>query len=124
MKKIFFFTSLSFLFLACSKDKSMTDDRGSASAINANQNKTLPEKDTVHILNTGFVPTNLKIDVDNTVIWVNDDNKVHTVTSESFDSGDILPGGSFSHLFDNAGVFAYYCKYHEEKAEVVVIAKP
>lgn len=32
--------------------------------------------------------------------------------SASFDSGNIAPGGTFSHTFDNEGTFEYYCELH------------
>ncbi len=119
MKKVFFYTGLSLLLLACSKDQRTTNGGEDASAFSAN--KSLPERNKVHILNSGFSPTSLKISADATVIWVNDDNKAHTVTSDKFDSGDIPPGGTFSYHFQFTGTFPYYCKYHGEKADVVAV---
>ena len=38
----------------------------------------------------------------------------HTVTANdgSFDSGNMNPGGTFTHTFTEAGSFAYICTYH------------
>lgn len=51
-----------------------------------------------------------------TVTWVNNDTEAHTVTSvdspPAFSSGNILPGGSFSHTFNNPGTFDYFCDIH------------
>ena len=122
MKKILFFTSVLFALLACSKDKSISDpnNRDVANAAYKTGNKSLPAHDTVHILNSGFIPVNLKIIVGNTVKWINEDNTVHTVTAEKFDSGDIPAGGTFNYTFNSSGTYNYYCKYHPEKGAVVV----
>ena len=65
-------------------------------------------------------PSDLVIQVNDTVTWKNDDNAVHTVTTGKpglgfdgrIDSGVIAPGGSFSHTFDKTGVYNYYCLFH------------
>lgn len=63
-----------------------------------------------------YEPVNITvvIGINNTVTWVNQDNAKHTVTSTSklFNSGDILPGGSWSYTFTKPGVYEYYCLYH------------
>lgn len=48
------------------------------------------------------------------VTWKNDDTVAHTVTSDSgaFDSGNILPGQTWSYTFKQAGKFPYYCTLH------------
>jgi plastocyanin len=32
---------------------------------------------------------------------------------QSFDSGDLNPGQSYSHLFDTPGTYKYFCQPHE-----------
>ena len=61
-----------------------------------------------------FSPNPIEIKVGDTVTWTNDHREAHTVTSKSsaFDSGDIQPGQSYSHKFDKAGSFQYYCVIH------------
>ena len=118
MKKVLFFTSVLFALLACNKDKSISDPNNRDEAKTGN--KSLPAHDTVHILNSGFIPVNLKIIVDNTVKWINEDNTTHTVTSEKFDSGDLPAGSTFNYTFNSTGTFNYYCQYHPEKGAVVV----
>ncbi len=51
--------------------------------------------------------------VNNTVTFVNQDSTKHTVTAPdgSFDSGDIMPGGSWTHTFP-VGNYTYHCIYH------------
>ena len=48
-----------------------------------------------------------------TVTFTNKDNTKHTVTATdgSFNSGDILPGQSWTHTF-SVGTYAYHCAYH------------
>jgi plastocyanin len=122
MKKVFFFTGLLFLLLGCSKDQSVTginvSDNISAKGGNGKESPTI--QNTVHILGSGFSPDSLIVNINSTVFWVNDDDKPHTVTSDKFDSGDILPGSTYKFYFDNTGHYHYYCKYHSEKAVIVV----
>lgn len=66
--------------------------------------------------NKGYSPNTItvKMGVNNTVTWTNDDNAPHTVTANdgSFGSGNIAPGASFSFTFTAAGTFKYHCVYH------------
>ena len=50
------------------------------------------------------------------VTWVNDDDKPHTITSDSgdFDSGPIGPGETWSWTFTQPGAYEYHCTYHQE----------
>ena len=63
------------------------------------------------------------IGVNNTVTWVNDDQAIHTVTAtdSSFDSGNILPGGTFTHTFTTPGTYDYLCIYHHWMQGRVVV---
>ena len=60
-----------------------------------------------------------------TVTWTNNDTMAHTVTAvdNSFDSGMIAPGQSWSYTFDRPGTFEYYCTLHpwmRAKVEVMM----
>jgi predicted secreted protein with PEFG-CTERM motif len=65
-------------------------------------------------------PAVLDIQVNDTIQWQNNDNTVHTVTTGTpnlgfdgrIDSGVISAGQTFSHKFDKAGVYGYYCLFH------------
>jgi plastocyanin len=69
-----------------------------------------------------FVPTEVTIDVGDTVVWTNSDAATHTVTSgdiddpsvwgELFDSGLAKPGTPFEYTFDEAGEYPYLCQLH------------
>ena len=74
--------------------------------------------------NKAFSPNDIKIKVGRTVVWTNNDNNIHTVTSgvpntpnagQVFDSGLaslIAPSKTYSHKFTNAGEFSYFCRLH------------
>lgn len=73
-----------------------------------------PGTRTVAISDDSFSPRELEVSLGDTVAWSNQGSSVHTVTVEAgeFDSGDLSAGSSFSHTFDEAGVYHYYCRYH------------
>ncbi len=75
----------------------------------------------------GFDPKEAHIAVGDTVVWTNDDSAGHTVTSGApgqNDSGSLFdstkdpagflvkPTKSWSHTFDKAGEFPYFCQVH------------
>src|SRR5919204_1574579 len=61
-----------------------------------------------------FDPTSLTIAVGDTVTWTNNGQVAHTVTANggSFDSGTLNSGRSFTHTFNQAGTFPYFCQFH------------
>lgn len=67
----------------------------------------------------------LIIGLNNTVTFKNLDNgsPAHTVTARdgSFNSLDIKPGGSWTHTFDTAGNYSYYCVYHSWMVGKIVV---
>jgi plastocyanin len=74
-----------------------------------------PESASVSLVNYAFQPTPLTIKVGTTVIWTNTTTSTaHTVTADnnSFNSGNLDPGKTFSFTFNTPGTFAYYCQYH------------
>ena len=68
----------------------------------------------VNIKDFNFVPNIAEVPMGTTVIWVNDDNVPHTITSVSgsFDSGSLAPGKTYSYKFNQAGTFEYSCTNH------------
>ena len=62
------------------------------------------------------------------VTWTNNDDKPHTITSDTgdFDSGPIGPGEQWTWTFIQAGTYDYHCTYHEEMTgtvDVVAVEK-
>ena len=76
-----------------------------------------------------FQPDEAKVDVGGEVTWYNGDTASHTVTSGDpsggpdgkFDSSMIATGKSFSHRFDQAGTFTYFCQLHPWMTGVVAV---
>jgi plastocyanin len=70
--------------------------------------------------NECFIPFEVSIAVGGEVIWNNDDTAAHTVTSGTpadgpdgnFDSSLFMAGTTFSHTFDEAGTYDYFCMVH------------
>ena len=120
MKKVLFFAGSLFLLVACSKDRSIEGKQDDASVTIKNSSSSEPDMNIVHILNTGFSPDSMMVNINSSVSWVNDDAVSHTVTSDKFDSGDILPGSTFKFNFDNTGSYYYHCTHHSERGVIVV----
>jgi plastocyanin len=67
-----------------------------------------------------YVPNKVTIDVGGEVTWSNDDSAAHTVTSGTasdgpdgeFDSSLFMAGATFSHKFETAGTYNYFCMVH------------
>src|SRR3954471_10408898 len=68
---------------------------------------------TVIMRGNKYNPEEVHVDPGDTVVWNNQDSRVHTVNADdgSFRSGDIRPGNSFSHQFDDEGYYYFFCKY-------------
>ena len=70
--------------------------------------------------NECFIPERVSVPAGETVTWSNDDTAAHTVTSGSaadgpdgvFDSSLFMAGTTFSHTFDEAGEYDYFCMVH------------
>ena len=85
--------------------------------------------------NIAFTPATITIHVGQQVMWRNDDSAPHTTTSGScsgnvctpmpgWDSGTLNRGQSFSHTFNTAGTFTYYCRIHGAMMQGSVVVMP
>ena len=79
--------------------------------------------------NECFIPYQVRINVGDTVTWVNDDTAAHTAIggtpvdgpSGVFDSSLVMAGSSFSFTFNEAGTYHYFCMVHPwMQGEVIV----
>ena len=78
----------------------------------------------VTIANFAFSPKELTVKVGTTVKWTNQDSATHNVIAadNSFKSGDLEQGDSFSFTFNTAGTYAYRCGFHASmKATITVV---
>lgn len=65
----------------------------------------------------------VKINVNNTVVWINEDDVVHAVVARdgSFNFPSINPGGSVSYTFTRPGRYDYYCNLHPWMTGTVIV---
>lgn len=78
---------------------------------------SIAQSATVHqveIYQFKFVPDTLHIKAGDKVVWTNKDIVPHTATAsnDSWDSGEILTGQSWSTSFNKDTVLSYYCYFH------------
>jgi len=99
-------------FLSCSK--------GYSSNNNSNNSPN-----TVSMAGMAFSPGTITVPVNTTITWKNNDNTAHTVTADdnSFDSGNIGAGSSFSRTFSVAGTYNYHCTLHANETATVVVTR-
>ena len=81
------------------------------------------KKVTVSIENLKFRPTPVEVEVGDTVVWTNNDEREHSVTADdgAFDSGKLRNGKTFSKTFDKAGKYAYSSDPSPRTKGVVVV---
>ncbi len=76
-----------------------------------------------------FIPSTVTIEVGEKVTWANTDTAAHTATAGSaadgpsgvWDSSLIMAGGSYSHTFDTAGTYVYFCMVHPWMEGTVIV---
>ena len=80
--------------------------------------------------NECFIPHTVTIGIGGEVKWSNVDVAAHTATSGVladggsdgvFDSGLFVPGAEFSHIFEEAGEYPYFCTVHPWRTGLVVV---
>ena len=81
----------------------------------------LPMTATVEIEDFGFFQPELVIARGGTVTWRQKDYEKHTVTGSGFDSPALSKDQTFSHTFNEPGVYEYGCKLHPSmKGKIIV----
>ncbi len=74
-----------------------------------------------------FVPANIIVDTGTTVAWTNFDGLGHTVTSDGggeLQSPLLDRNETFSHTFDEPGLYRYYCEPHPYMQGLVTVGAP
>jgi len=83
---------------------------------------------SVSIQNFRFSPSNLTIDVGDSVTWTNNDGASHTASSTSgpvsFDSGTLSGGAIFTFTFNTAGSYDYRCDIHSSMTATITVVAP
>jgi plastocyanin len=78
-----------------------------------------------------YEPFQVNVSTGDTVTWLNNDNRTHTVTTGTsnygpegvFDSGIIQPGHSFTQFFGTMGKYRYYDKTDMWPSGLIVVSK-
>jgi len=88
-------------------------------------------KDAKYMGNKAFQPNPIYLAVGGTVMWINHDSDMHTITSglgpndlnlgKQFDSGFLAQGQVFKHTFKSAGDFSYFCVPHPTMLGKVIV---
>ena len=80
---------------------------------------------TLTIKNSKYSPASLTINVGDTIVWKNDDDRDHTVIADdkSFKSDNISSGDDYTFAFKKAGTFKYGCKYHPREKGTITVEK-
>ena len=90
----------------------------------------LPGSSVANPDNKYYDPSPANVAVGTTVTWTNDDATLHTVYSglpsdpqqgQLFQSDFMTKGKTFTHTFDTAGTFDYYCTLHPFMIGQVVV---
>lgn len=78
----------------------------------------------IDIKNFAFSPETLNVKIGTKVIWTNNDNVAHTVTSDSdnlLNSPTLSPGQSFSFTFTKIGTTNYHCNIHKTMKGSIIV---
>lgn len=88
-----------------------------------NQPSSAPATGAVNIVDYAYDPATTSIRAGDTLVWTNFGRAPHTVTAkdQSFDSGTLAPGGTYSRTFTSPGTFTYFCTIHPEMQAVVAV---
>lgn len=90
---------------------------------NQTQNQSNASKYTVMIQNFAFTPNNIVVKAGTNVTWINKDQDLHDVTSDSgaFESRDLKKGESYTHNFTKPGEYPYFCDEHPSMTAKVIV---
>ena len=72
---------------------------------------------------TAYAPNPVNISAGGSVTWMNNDSTTHNSTADdnSWGSGSIAPGASYTRTFASAGTFTYHCTIHPGMVGTVVV---
>jgi|SRR5450432_443966 plastocyanin len=78
---------------------------------------------SLSIINMAFSPGSTTVKAGTTVKWTNNDGITHTVTADnnSFDSGNLASGATFSKTFSVTGTYAYHCTIHPGMTGTIIV---
>jgi len=112
VRRRYLIVALAVIAAACSGDNTTTTEGAEV------------EGERIEIAELAFTPDTLTVATGATVVWVNADEALpHTSTSDDdlWSSGNLAGGDEFSHTFDEAGTFAYFCEIHPTMRGTIVV---
>lgn len=70
-----------------------------------------------------FQPASITIQTGASVTWRNDDSVSHQIVSNTnaFSSPVLNAGGSYTHVFDQAGTYSYHCGIHSYMTGTITV---
>ena len=73
--------------------------------------------------NFSFAPATASVPIGTTITWTNHDDVPHTIvsTEQKFKSPVLDTDGQFSHRFDTAGTYKYFCSIHPKMTGDIVV---
>ena len=88
-----------------------------------NNNNTGSSSNTVSIANMAFSASSSTVNKGTTITWTNMDDMAHTVTADdnSFTSGNLNKGDTYSHAFNAVATVGYHCKIHPNMTAKVIV---
>ncbi|MBA3471276.1 MAG: cupredoxin domain-containing protein [Herpetosiphonaceae bacterium] len=81
---------------------------------------------SANIVDFSFEPAAISVGVGDSVTWTNTGSAPHTVSSQSdvetFDSGTLGSGGTFTYTFNKTGSFDFQCNVHPRMVGTVTVS--
>ncbi len=123
MKRKFLFAATLFLLAASILLFSCSKSNNGYGSTGGGGNNPPPAPNSVSLKSIAFTPATLTVAVGTTVTWTNNDNIAHTVTADdnSFDSGNLAAGATYTKSFTTAGTYPYHCSYHANMTAKIVV---
>ena len=77
----------------------------------------------ITIQDDNFQPVSTSVQPGTTVRWTNAGSHNHTASAQdnSWDSGDLAPGATYSLTFQHPGTYYYYCRHHAGMQGTIVV---
>jgi plastocyanin len=97
---------------ACSGGDSGGDGGGDATGGGGEEVADIGPAD-ITIVNFAYEDAEYTAAVGDEVVWINEGAAPHTVTGDDFDSGVVRSGKGWTHTFEEAGTYEYWCTNHE-----------
>ena len=94
---------------------------GSGSSASGSGGSTSGSAVAVSLKDFAFDPAQIAVPVGGTVTFTNNDSTQHNVTGDTWSSGPMDPGKTYSHTFTTAGTFPIHCSIHPSMTASVVV---